>query len=128
MHLVRHYTSIGNNIKEPIRGLTPQQVKRVRDFVQAHLDQDLSLEDLAQQIGFSPYHFARLFRQSTGDSPHQFVLRQRVEQAQRLLTQKDLTLAQVAIESGFADQSHLTQVFKRYLGLTPRAYRQDRSI
>jgi AraC family transcriptional regulator len=53
------------------------------DFVQDHLSQDLSLEALAQQIGFSPYHFARLFRQTTGESPHQFVLRQRIERAQR---------------------------------------------
>jgi AraC family transcriptional regulator len=85
----------------------------------------LSLESLAQQTGFSPYHFARLFRQTTGESPHHFVLRQRIERAQCLLKQRDLPLAVVALESGFANQSHFTQVFKRHLGLTPRAYRQD---
>jgi AraC family transcriptional regulator len=83
---------------------------------------------LAQQIGFSPYHFARLFRRTTGESPHQFVMRQRVEHAQRLLMQRDAPLAAVALACGFANQSHFTQSFKRQIGLTPRAYRQARSI
>jgi AraC family transcriptional regulator len=101
-------------------------MRRVTDFIQAHLSQNLSLEALAQQAGFSPYHFARLFRQMTGESPHHFVLRQRVERAQQLLKETNAPLAQVAIESGFANQSHLTRVFKQQRGLTPRAYRQDR--
>src|SRR6266487_1708522 len=128
MHLLRSYTSGASVIEEPSGGLTPQQMGRVLDFVQAQLDHDLSLEALAQQAGFSPYHFARLFRQTTGESPHQFVLRQRIERAQRLLKETDVSLAHVALESGFADQSHLTQTFKRYLGLTPRAYRQMCSL
>lgn len=128
VHLLRHYSSEGKTIKEPLQRLTYQQMRRVRDFVQGHLSQDLSLEALAEQAGFSAYHFARLFRQTTGESPHQFVLRQRIERAQHLLKERDLPLVHVALESGFASQSHLTQVFKRYLGLTPRAYRQDRSI
>ncbi len=132
VHLLRHYTSLGKAIKEPSqlsqRGLTRQQIKRVIDFVEAHICQDLSLEDLALQTGFSPYHFARLFRQTTGESPHQFVLRQRIERAQRLLTEKDMSLVQAALECGFANQSHFTQVFKRHVGITPRAYRQDRIL
>jgi len=128
IHLLRYYTSVGGAIEEPLQGLTHQQMRRVMDFVQAHLSQELSLEALAQQIGLSPYHFARLFRQTTGESPHQFVLRQRIERAQRLLKERDVSLALVAVESGFANQSHLTQAFKQHLGLTPRAYRQDRSI
>ncbi len=127
IHLLRHYMSGGGTIEEPARGLTHPQMKRVLDIVQDQLSQDLSVEALARQIGFSPYHFARLFRQTTGESPHQFVLRQRIERAQRLLTEGGMSLAHVAMESGFADQSHLTRVFKRHLGLTPRAYRWDRS-
>jgi AraC family transcriptional regulator len=125
VHLLRHYSSAGKTIKEPSQRLTHQQMRRVIDFVQDHLSQDLSLEALAEQTGFSAYHFARLFRQTTGESPHQFVLRQRIERAQQLLKERDLPLVHVALESGFASQSHLTQVFKRYLGLTPRAYRQN---
>lgn len=128
IHLLRYYTSVGGAIKEPSQGLTHQQMKRVMDFIQDHLRQDLSLEALAQQTGFSPYHFACLFRQATGESPHQFVLRQRIERAQRLLKERDVPLAHVAVESGFANQSHFTQTFKQHLGLTPRAYRQDGSI
>ena len=128
VHLLRHYTAGGAAIKEPAHGLTQQQMSRVIDFVQAHLSQDLSLEALAQQTGFSPYHFARLFRQMTGESPHHFVLRQRIERARRLLQASKMPLASIAVESGFANQSHFTQVFKRQLGLTPRAYRRDRAI
>ncbi len=126
VHLLRHYTSAPREIEELSQGLTRHQIKRVMDFTLAHLDQDLSLEALAQQIGFSAYHFARLFRQATGESPHQFVLRQRIERAQRLLAETDVPLAHVALECGFANQSHLSLVFKRHLGLTPRAYRQQR--
>ncbi len=123
VHLLRSYTA-GGGIEEPSQGLTQQQMRHVLDFVQAHLDQDLSLEVLAQQTGFSPYHFARLFRRTTGASPHQFVLHQRIERAQHLLNTGDLPLIHVARVCGFANQSHLTQAFKRHLGLTPRAYRQ----
>ncbi|GCE07272.1 AraC family transcriptional regulator [Dictyobacter aurantiacus] len=125
VHLLRHYTAKPPTIKEPTQGLTERQIGRVRDYVLAHLDQELSLEALARQVGFSPYHFARLFRQTTGESPHQFVLRQQVEQAQHLCEKSEMPLAQVALACGFSNQSHLTRVFKRYLGLTPRAFRQQ---
>lgn len=124
VHLLQHYTCEPIHIQESSQGLTRQQVQRVTDFIQAHLSQDLTLEALAQQAGFSSYHFARLFRQTMGESPHQFVLRQRVERAQHLLKKTDDPLAHIALESGFANQSHLTRIFKRYLGLTPRSYRQ----
>jgi AraC family transcriptional regulator len=123
VHLLRYYTTPGQQIKEPTQGLTQRQISQITDFVLAHLDQDLSLSALAQQIGFSPYHFARLFRQTTGESPHQFVLSQRIEHAQSLLRETGQPLAQIALTSGFANQSHLTQVFKRTLGLTPADYR-----
>lgn len=127
VHLLRHYTSVGDVIEEPSQKLTHQQIRRVTDFVQAHLSQDLSLDVLAQQTSFSPYHFARLFRQTTGESPHQFVLHQRIERAQHLLKKKNMPLAHIALESGFANQSHLTKVFKGHLGLTPGVYRRDNS-
>jgi AraC family transcriptional regulator len=128
VHLLRHYTSKGSAVKERkqnLRGLTGRQLKQVVDFILAHLSQDLSLEDLASLIGFSPSHFARLFRQTTGESPHQFVLHQRVERARHLLQETDASLVQIAAACGFANQSHLTAVFKDHFGLTPRAYRRD---
>jgi AraC family transcriptional regulator len=127
VHLLRHYTEPAKNIKEldeATQKLTRRQIKLVTDFMLAHMSQDLSLDMLAQQIGFSAYHFARLFRQTMGESPHQFVLRLRGEQAQRLLKETDEPLAQIALECGFANQSHLTLVFKRQFGVTPRTYRQ----
>ena len=128
LHLVRHYTSSSAALRElppSPQGLTDRQVKQVLDFILTHLDEDLSLDALAQQIGFSPYHFARLFRRTTGASLHQFVLRQRIERAQRLLHETDMPLAHVARACGFAHQSHLTQVFRQQIGLTPRAYRRN---
>lgn len=128
VHLLRYYTTPTQRIKEVSQGLTQRQIGQVTDFVRAHLNQDLSLAALALQIGFSPYHFARLFRRTTGESPHQFVLSQRIERAKHLLREADLPLAQIALASGFANQSHLTQTFKRSLGITPAAYREDQGI
>lgn len=125
VHLLRHYTSPTAPIRDLSHGLTLHQVKQVTDFILAHLNQDISLSVLAQQIGFSPYYFARLFRQATGESPHQFVLHQRIERAKQLLQKADLPLSHIAVESGFANQSHLTEAFKRHLGLTPATYRKD---
>ncbi|GCE15520.1 AraC family transcriptional regulator [Tengunoibacter tsumagoiensis] len=125
VHLLRRYAAVGKGWEESGRGLTRPQMQRVADFVQAHLEQEISLEELAGQAGFSIYHFARLFRETTGESPHQFVVRQRIERAQTLLKKGEMALAQVALEVGFANQSHLTRVFKRQVGVTPRAYRQE---
>lgn len=125
-HLLRHYTTTDIAIPEYNRKLSSRQMQRLNTFILDHLNQNLSLEMLAQQIGFSPYHFARLFRQTTGESPHQFVLRKRLEAAERLLKETDLPLALVASEVGIPNQSHFTQAFKRRLGITPLVYRQER--
>lgn len=128
VHLLQHYTSAPAIKYHVSSRLAPHQLNHLFDFILTHLNQDLSLETLAQQVGFSPYHFARLFHQTTGESPHQFVLHQRIERAKQLLRETTMPLTQVALESGFANQSHLARVFKRHLNLTPRTYRQDSSI
>jgi AraC family transcriptional regulator len=129
VHLLRRYSSLGPAVeaasRAPACGLTPRQLRRVTDFVQAHLEHPLPCEALARQAGYSPSHFARAFRATTGESPHQFVLRQRVERARQLLDERDLPLAEVALASGFANQSHFTRVFKHRVGTTPRAYRRE---
>jgi AraC family transcriptional regulator len=130
VHFLRHYASNGERLRArpiPPHKLTERQVRQLLEFIQTHLDEQLSLEILARQIGFSPHHFAQLFRRATGTSPHQFILHQRLERAQWLLQETELPLAQVAGACGFAHQSHLTQVFKRHLNRTPGAYRQDSS-
>jgi AraC family transcriptional regulator len=126
-HLLRHYSGSHTRLSivpPPSQGLTARQVQHLLEFIREHLSEPLSLATLAQQVGLSPYHFARVFRQALGASPHQFVLRARLERAQQMLEQTELSLAQVAAACGFADQSHLTQIFTRQLGCTPRAYRR----
>jgi AraC family transcriptional regulator len=127
VHLVRTYavdSTQGMGAASVSGGLSEHQVEKLYEYIQRHLCEDLSLETLARLIGFSPYHFARLFRRTMGASPHQFVVRQRLERAQWLLQQTELSLGQVALECGFADQSRLNQVFKQQVGCTPRAYRR----
>lgn len=125
VHLLNHYLTTTIRVKPITQGLTSRQMKRVTDYILAHLHEQLSLETLAQQVGFSAYHFTHLFRHTTGETPHQFVLSKRLEQAQCLLTQTDLPLSQVALSVGFQSQSHFTQVFRDRLGETPRHYRQN---
>jgi AraC family transcriptional regulator len=127
VHLLRHYATTDITLNEPAQSLTPRQLRQVTDFILSSLGQDLPLQALAQEVGFSSYHFARLFRRATGESPHQYVLRQRIERAQRLLREADLPLAQIALDCGFANQSHLTLAFKRLIGVTPAAYRRQRT-
>ncbi len=128
VHLLRHYASPTITIEKPASGLSSKQEQRVKEFIQENISESLSLSELAEVIGFSEYHFARLFRQSTGYSPHQFVLRKRIERAQQLLIHTRLSISQIAIETGFTHQSHLTQAFKRQMGITPKAYRQNTQI
>ena len=124
-HLLRHYASDKTIIKLPEQGLNRRQIKQIKEFIEENLGEDLSLEALATQVNLSHYHFLRLFRQTTGQSPYQYILLRRLEHAKKLLQRTKLPLAQVALESGFAHQSHLNRVFKQHLGLTPRAYRQQ---
>ncbi|MBV9230095.1 MAG: helix-turn-helix transcriptional regulator, partial [Chloroflexi bacterium] len=125
VHLLTHYLSTDITVKPSMRRLTPRQLKRVTEYILAHLAQPISLEILARQVGYSPYHFAQLFRETTGVTPHQFVLGKRLERAQHLLAQTDVPLSQVTLEVGFQSQSHFTHTFKSHLGVTPRQYRRQ---
>lgn len=89
----------------------------------SHLAEPLLVADLAKHVHLSPFHFARMFKQSTGQPPHLYVLLQRVQLAKRLLQDTDIALRDVASRAGFRTQGHFTGVFHRYAGVTPRAYR-----
>jgi AraC family transcriptional regulator len=93
------------------------------DYIHTNLDRDLSLAELASDVNISPTYFASLFKQATGISPYQYVIRQRVERAKVMLTKTNLTIADIALQVGFSSQSHLTQQFKRVTGLTPKQVR-----
>jgi AraC family transcriptional regulator len=105
------------------RSLTHSQWQQVSNYINTHLDRDLSLSQIASIINISPTYFASLFKRATGTSPHQYVIQQRVEQAKVMLSKTDLAIADIALQVGFSSQSHLTQQFKRLTGVTPRQVR-----
>ena len=105
-------------------GLAPWQERRAKQVMDANLDGEILLNELAKQCGLSSSHFSRAFRQSTGTSPHRWLLYQRVEKAKRLLRDRQSSLSEVALACGFADQSHLTRVFAKLLGVGPAAWRR----
>jgi len=107
-------------------GLAPHRRRRVLDFVEAHLDAPLRLDDLAAVAGLSPFHFQRAFRESLGVSPHVWLAHRRIERAKALIEQGE-TLAQVAAATGFSSQSHLTRAFRAATGATPAAWRAGRA-
>ena len=103
------------------RGLSKPQLRRLMEYIDAHLDQNLSLERLAAVADVSPSHLKTLFRRSTGFPVHQYVVQRRVERARRLLLQDELSASQVALEAGFSHQSHMARCMRRVLGVTPGA-------
>ena len=104
-------------------GLSPGAMRRVREYVEAHLGDNIDLAVLASIAGLSVFHFAREFKQSAGITPHHYLVKKRVERAQDMLARTDLTLAEIAIAAGFSDQSHLARHFRQMLGMTPREFR-----
>jgi AraC family transcriptional regulator len=102
--------------------LAQQALRAVEEYIHAHLDQTLALADLAAIAHLSEFHFARLFKQTTGLPPHQYVIHQRVARAKQLIAARRLSLAEVAVAVGFSDQSQLTRHFKRLVGVTPRRF------
>ncbi len=128
IHLLRQYSSTAptvtaENRTSGNRSLTHIQLQQAIEYIHAHLDQDLSLAELASIVNISPTYFASLFKQSMGIAPHQYVIQQRVEAAKLMLSRTDLAIADIASKVGFSSQSHLTQQFKRLTGMTPKQVR-----
>jgi AraC family transcriptional regulator len=105
-------------------GIPPYRLKQIIEFIQAHLDGRLSLVEMAEMAHMSVAYFTSAFKQSTGLTPHQYVLECRISQAHQLLKYTALPLSAMAAQLGFASQSHFTAVFRKHTGLTPRAYQQ----
>jgi AraC family transcriptional regulator len=106
-------------------GLGSARLRRIKELVYAKIEDDLSLDEMAQSVGLSTAHFARMFRKSTGETPHQFVLRQRVERAKAMLRAPNARVLDVAVACGFKTQQHFAQVFRDVWGVSPTEYRQD---
>jgi AraC family transcriptional regulator len=106
-------------------GLTPARLRKVTELVHARMDSDLSLEEMAGAAGLSITHFSQMFRESTGQSPHQFVLRRRVERAKEMLRAVEMRVLDVAVACGFKTQQHFARVFRSVCGASPTEYRQE---
>jgi len=106
-------------------GLGSGRLRRIKELVHAKMEDDLSLDEMAESVGLSTAHFARMFRKSTGETPHQFVLRQRVERAKAMLRTSDVRILDVAVACGFRTQQHFAQVFRDVCRVSPTEYRQD---
>ena len=118
-HAVRH-----RPVQFARGGLGSARLRRIKELVHAKMDDDLSLDEMAQAVGLSTAHFARMFRKSTGETPHQFVLRQRLERAKGMLRAPDARVLDVAVACGFKTQQHFAQVFRDVWGVSPTEYRQ----
>jgi AraC family transcriptional regulator len=119
-HLLRSYCVQNVKIATYTDGLQHHKLNQILDYIEAHLDSNLELEELARQVDMSQFYFSRLFKQSLNITPHQYVIGQRVERAKQLLQKGELSLANIALECGFANQGHLNRHFKRLTGTTPK--------
>lgn len=121
--LIQKYGDRRDEDAEFRTGFTAAHYKRVLDFIEAHYGRTIVLEELAQEAGISPFHFARQFKKTIGQSPMQFVRSFRIDRAKLLLEDANLPLIDIALRCGFADQAHFSRVFKQATGQTPKAFR-----
>jgi AraC family transcriptional regulator len=124
VHVLRNYADAGAAHTRFKGGLTGRRLRRVLSYIEENHGHDLTLEDLAGEAAMSTFHFAREFKRATGTSPHQHLIRFRVERAKALLAESQLPLAEVGLRTGFSHQSHFTRLFRRLTGTTPQSYRQ----
>ena len=129
VHLLREHSTLGWSARrkasgEPEGGLSELALKRATDYVGDNLAGNLTLAEIARAANISPYHFSRLFKESIGLSPHQYVIRERVERSKELLVNTNLPLHEVAAVAGFADQSHMGRHLKRLVGVSPTRLRR----
>lgn len=125
LHLFKHYAVQKKDLPNHTGGLPKYQRLRAIDYIHANLEKDVKLADIAGLLGMSQYYFCRLFRQSMGISPYQYVIQKRVERSKKMLRQpQKLSIAAIALECGFSSQSSLCKHFRNLTGITPNAYRR----
>ncbi|MEM6404386.1 MAG: AraC family transcriptional regulator [Cyanobacteria bacterium P01_D01_bin.116] len=123
VNLLRYHTVSKPRLPIYEGGLPPRQLSKVLDYIDAYLEKNIKLVDLAQLLDMSEFHFGRLFKQSIGMTPHQYLSQQRVERAKELLKKTDRLIIDIALECGFSSHSHLSKQFRQITGITPKAYR-----
>jgi len=123
VNLLRHHASNKPQLPVYEGGLPQRQLRQILDYIDTHLARDIKLVDLARLLDMSQFHFSRLFKQSLGLSPYQYLLQQRVERAKQLLKHTDRPIVDIALECGFNSHSHLSKQFRQLTGMTPKVYR-----
>ncbi|MDJ0675059.1 MAG: AraC family transcriptional regulator [Calothrix sp. MO_167.B42] len=127
IHLLKKYSAYKPIIREYTDGLSPYKLKQAIEYINAHIEENIKLVDIAQALDMSQFYFCRLFRQSMRISPYQYVIQQRIERAKQLLKQqRELSIANIALRCGFTDQSHLSKYFRRIVETTPKKFREGR--
>lgn len=123
VNLLHNHTASKLQLPTYEGGLPPRQLSQVLDYIDTYLEQNIKLVDLAQLLDMSQFHFSRLFKQSIGITPHQYLNQQRIERAKKLLKKTDRLIIDIALECGFSSHSHLSKQFRQFTGMTPKAYR-----
>ena len=123
--LVSGYAVRHRSVQTHRGGLGCARLRRIKEFVDAKIEDELTLCEMAQAVELSTAYFSRMFRKSTGETPHQFLLRQRVERAKEMLRSADARVMDVAVACGFKTQQHFAQVFRHECGASPTEYRQE---
>jgi AraC-like DNA-binding protein len=127
-HIAQTYGGMRSVVAPRRGGLAAWQERRAKELMCANLGRDVSAAAIARECSLSAGHFARAFRHSTGQSPHQWLLRHRIDEAHGLLRDRRLSLAEIARACGFADQSHFTKAYTRLRGISPGAWRRQQEI
>jgi AraC family transcriptional regulator len=123
IHIAERYTNIAAQKPDYRGGLPIARLRKIEDYVRAHLADSISIEMLAELAELSPFHFCRVFKQASGMTPMQFVTRERILRAQRLIRETSRSLIEVALEVGYTSPSHFAQVFRRTVGTAPTEFR-----
>ena len=124
LHLLKNYSTASIKSENSHGGLSGYKLRRVTEFINANLEEDLSLGEIAAAADLSQFHFARAFRTSTGLTPQQYLMRQRIERAKLLLAKDDLPIVEISLQTGFKNQSHFTTLFRKYTKYTPKLWRE----
>ncbi|MEG3864051.1 helix-turn-helix transcriptional regulator [Microcoleus sp. herbarium12] len=125
MHLLHRYCAQKPNLRDFDNGLEPVKLQIVINYINDYLNRDLHIAELANLVHISPYYFSRLFKQSTGVTPHQYMTKRRIEKAKELLKRRDLSITYISQQVGFHDQSHFSKTFCKIVGVTPKKYRDS---
>ena len=124
-HIAQQYSTLTTPPERYRGGLSRFRLNRVLEYINANLGDNLELNMLAEVAGVNMYHFARAFKQSTGETPHQHVLRRRIERAKEFLRDPRFSVIEASARTGFVDQSHFSKVFRRIVGIAPSEFRNN---